>query len=334
MTSETRISRRIFTGIAARLAAFSALGVMPAARALSQTAPTAAQPAPLRRAVARLYHFATAPFPYHGNEPDDGGKFLDTTVNGRRGHTAPRGGVYFEDTTYSDNRTLLAFPAGFDLNKPAALVVFFHGNQATLERDVLGGQRVFEQLRNSGINAALIAPQFAVDALDSSAGHFWEPQMFALFMSEAATNLASLWGSQAARDSFAHMPIIMVAYSGGYDPAAYALTVGGVGRRVRGVILLDALFGEPDRFADWIAANHRSAFFFSAYGDAAPDNMAVRHQLDAKDISYSTNLPKSLRPGQVTFFSTPGIPHVDYMTQAWVKDPLTWALSRVAGFSR
>ena len=334
MTSETRISRRLFTGIAARLAAVSALGLMPATRALAQSAPSAAPPAPLRHALARLYHFATAPFPYHGKQPDDGSKFLDATVNGRRGHTAPRGGVYFEDTTYSDNRALLAFPAGFDLNKPAALVVFFHGNQATLERDVLGTQRVFEQLQNSGINAALIAPQFAVDALDSSAGHFWEPEMFALFMSEAATNLASLWGSRQARDAFAHMPIIMVAYSGGYDPAAYALTVGGVGRRVMGVILLDALFGEPDRFADWIADNHRSAFFFSAYGDAAPDNMEVRHQLDAKGISYSTGLPRSLHPGQLTFFSTPGILHKDYMTQAWVKDPLTWVLSRVAGLSR
>ncbi|MDE3029859.1 MAG: alpha/beta hydrolase, partial [Paracoccaceae bacterium] len=254
--------------------------------------------------------------------------------NGRRGHTAPRGGVYFEDTTYSDNRVLLAMPAGFDLNKPAALVVFFHGNLATLERDVLGTERVLQQLQNSGINAALIAPQFAVDALDSSAGHFWEPEMFALFMSEAATNLASLWGSRQARDAFAHMPIIMVAYSGGYDPAAFALTVGGVGRRVMGVILLDALFGEPDRFADWIAINHRSAFFFSAYSDAVPDNMEVRHQLEAKGIRYSTSLPRSLRRGQVTFFSTPGILHKDYMTQAWVKDPLTWVLSRVAGLSR
>ena len=48
------------------------------------------------------------------------------------------------------------------------------------------------------------------------------------------------------------MPVILVAYSGGYLPAAFALAQGGAGERVRGVVLLDALYGEEDKFADWI----------------------------------------------------------------------------------
>ena len=35
--------------------------------------------------------------------------------------------------------------------------------------------------------------------------------------------------------------------------------------RIAGVVLLDALFGEEQKFADWIAARTDNAFFVSAY---------------------------------------------------------------------
>ena len=60
------------------------------------------------------------------------------------------------------------------------------------QRDVVGRQAVVDQLEASGLNAVLVAPQFAVDALDSSAGHFWLPGAFAAFMDEAAA-----WPGQA-----------------------------------------------------------------------------------------------------------------------------------------
>ena len=47
------------------------------------------------------------------------------------------------------------------------------------------------------------------------------------------------------------MPVVIVAYSGGYLPAVYSLTVGGDAGRVRGVVLLDALYGERDKFVSW-----------------------------------------------------------------------------------
>ena len=62
------------------------------------------------------------------------------------------------------------------------IVVFFHGNGATLTRDVRNRQQVPRQIVESGLNAVLVAPQFAVDAADSSAGRFWEPGVFAQFM--------------------------------------------------------------------------------------------------------------------------------------------------------
>ncbi|MDR3470783.1 MAG: hypothetical protein P4M09_03700 [Devosia sp.] len=326
--SGARLSRRSLGRLAASLAALTITGEAPALGAVPRS--------PLPAMKAALFPFATAPFPYHGAKPDDGAEFMDvSTGNGRLGHTSPRGGVYYEDQTYSDNRVLVALPGGFDLRKKAAIVVFFHGNNSVLQRDVVNRQHVPDQLQESGFNAALVAPQFAVDALDSSAGRFWVPGAFAQFMAEAATALASLWGSRTARTAFGSLPIILVAYSGGYDPAAFVLTVGGVGRRVRGVVLLDALIAEDDKFAGWIGANRRSAFFFSGYSEASADgNGQLMRRLAARGIGYSTGLPRSLDAGDVRFVATADADHDAYMTEAWVTDPMAWLLQRVPGYPR
>ncbi|MBI1217574.1 MAG: hypothetical protein GC186_03410 [Rhodobacteraceae bacterium] len=317
----------------ARLAALSVLGIRltDPRRAAAATTKGA-----LARMKARYFRFATAPFPYDGERPDTGEQFLDVRgPGGRRGHNSPRGGTYYADSTYSDSRVLVALPGGFDLHKKAAIVVFFHGNQAILDRDVVQRQRVLDQLQASRLNAALVAPQFAVDALDSSAGRFWQPDAFARFMAEAAAALAEVWGAPAARASFARLPIILVAFSGGYYPAAYVLKLGGEGRRITGLVLLDALFGENDSFADWIENHHRSAFFFSAYTEAAaPENTALRQQLKAEGIASSTTRPRALEPGGITFLSSPGLEHRDYVTKAWVDDPLTWVFDRIPGLTR
>ena len=110
----------------------------------------------------------------------------------------------------------------------------------------------------------LLAPQLAVDAADSSAGKFWQPGGFKRFMDESADHLARLSGDPRSAQAFANMPIVIVGYSGGFMPTAWSLEVGGVTNRVRGVVLLDAVYGELDKFASWIE-NNRSGFFVSSY---------------------------------------------------------------------
>jgi hypothetical protein len=282
-----------------------------------------------------LVAFETAPFPYRGRIPQTGLPFLDATDGRRRGHTAPRGGVYWEDETYSDRRVLLQIPAGFDAGRPAVLVVFLHGNATLLQRDVCGRQRVPEQVAASGLNAVLAAPQFAADALDSSAGHFWDPGGFARFLHEAAQHLAALHGGSRGAAAFERMPVVLVAYSGGYLPAAWALAVGGAERRVQGVVLLDALYGEVDKFAGWIARRHRSAFFFSAYSDSSrAGNAALQAMLSDGRIPFQVEPPRRLVPGSIAFLAVAGAAHGDFVSSAWVDDPLAWVLARIAGFTR
>src|SRR4029078_10510586 len=109
----------------------------------------------------------------------------------------------------------VAWPESFDSGKPGVIVVFFHGNGATLERDVRDRQLVPQQITDSGVNAVLLAPQLAVNAADSSAGKFWEPGGFKRFTDESASHLARLYGDPKSAQAFANMPIVIVGYSCG-----------------------------------------------------------------------------------------------------------------------
>jgi hypothetical protein len=211
------------------------------------------------------------------------------------------------------------------------IVVFFHGNGATLERDVRDRQMVPQQISESGVNAVLLAPQLAVDAADSSAGKFWLSGGFKRFMDEASGHLARLTGDPSNAKAFADMPIVIVGYSGGFLPAAWSLDVGGVTDRVRGVVLLDAVYGELDKFAGWIARN-RSGFFVSSY-----TRLTERHDVElmgmlrAKGIAVSEDIDRPLRPGSVVFIETPeGVTHRDYVTSAWTRNPVQDVLTKMA----
>ncbi|WP_329647658.1 alpha/beta hydrolase [Hyphomicrobium sp.] len=290
---------------------------------------------PVKQPKTALVPFQTAPFPYRGALPGSDKPFLDINDNGRRGHTTPFGRQYWEDETYSDNRVLLHIPKGFDVRRPAVMIVFFHGHGATLERDVLHRQRVADQISNSGANAVLIAPQFAVDASDSSAGRFWEPGGFGRFMGEAADALAKLHGDRRSVRTFASAPVIFVAYSGGYLAAASCATKGGLNKRLRGIVLLDALYGELGKFASWIE-NDPSAFFVSAYlGSTREKNSQLAEILTRREIGYATELDRPLHQGDVTILSGgQDVSHRSFVTQAWVDNPIEDVLRRLPGYRR
>lgn len=304
--------------------------------AVPKPQPVQSRSAPLKQGKTALVRFQTAPFPYRGSIPSSGHPFFDVNDNGRRGHTTPYGRLYWEDETYSDNRVLLHIPKGFDVRRPSVMIVFFHGHGATLERDVLRRQRVAEQITRSGANAVLVAPQFAFDASDSSAGRFWEPGAFGRFLGEAAEALAKLHGGTKSVRTFASAPVIFVAYSGGYLAAASCAVNGGINKRLRGVVLLDALYGELGKFASWIE-NDRSAFFVSAYlGSTRDKNSKLAEILTARDIEYATALDRPLHQGDVALLSGGGenVSHRSFVTEAWVDNPIEDLLRRVPGVQK
>ncbi|MFL6795909.1 MAG: alpha/beta hydrolase [Xanthobacteraceae bacterium] len=269
--------------------------------ALSPQMAYAALP-PVKQTQTRLIGFDNSAFPY-----------------------SSRGG------RYSDNRVLVHVPAGFDASKPAVMVVFFHGHRATLERDVRDRQLLPAQISESGVNAVLVAPQLAYDAADSSAGKLAERDGLKRFLAEAAEHLTRIYGDQRARDAFANMPVVIVGYSGGFVSAAASLHVGGLGPRVSGVVLLDALYGEMDKFTSWIVKNP-TGFFVSAYtthNKARDDQLAK--MLRDRGIRVQYGLDGPLEPGTVAFLSLgEKAGHRDFVTRAWTKLPVADILDRMA----
>lgn len=286
---------------------------------------------PAREDLTTLVSMKSSAFPYFGNNPASDAPFLNISKGDRRGHRSYSGRVYWQDETYSDSRVLLHVPEHFDVRKPGVIVVFFHGNGATLERDVRDRQLVPQQVTDSGANAILLAPQMAVDAADSSAGKFWQAGGLKRFMEESATHLARLTGDPNNARAFANMPIVIVGYSGGFLPTAWSLEVGGISDRVRGVVLLDAVYGEMDKFASWIES-HRSGFFVSSYTRyTARRDRELMSMLRQKGISVSEDMDGPLRPGSVVFVETgDGITHRDYVTRAWTRDPLKDVLVKMS----
>jgi hypothetical protein len=289
---------------------------------------------PLKEAKTQLVEFNASPFPYRGIIPGTNKPFLDVRDGKRRGHTTLRGDVCWEDTTYSDRRSLLYLPAGFNPDLPSLIVLFLHGQGATLERDVVQRQAVPRQIAESGKNVALVAPQLAFDAADSSAGNFWRSGHFATYIDEAAERLMRLYGDKRVGPRFNAAPVVIVSYSGGYLSTAFALDRGGAVYRVKGVILMDSLYGDEEKFAGWVAARRRLGFLLSAYTDSTRDeNATLQGMLAKRRIPYASALPSSLAPGTMAFVPCGGLDlHGDFVTRAWTPDPVKQALAMIPGY--
>ena len=156
-------------------------------------------------AKTSLADFDTAPFPYDGLS-SGAARFWNASSGKRKGHRAGPGRVYWEDQTYRERRVLLHIPKEFDVTRPGVIIVFFHGHGAMLERDILDRQKVPAQISASGINAVLVAPQFAVNARDSSAGKFWEPGVHSIGLSESSPTSWPISTDPRAQQAFAVMP--------------------------------------------------------------------------------------------------------------------------------
>ena len=67
-------------------------------------------------------------------------------------------------------------------------------------------------------------------------------------------------------------------------------------------MLLDALYGEREKFVSWAEGPGRNAFFVSAYSTSSQaGNDAVRSALEAAGVPVVSSLPAELTPGVVAF---------------------------------
>jgi hypothetical protein len=248
-----------------------------------------------------IENLKSTPFPYTGKNIDP--NFFDVVdpKTGERFRTTRNLERLSEKDHYRDNSVLFHVPDQFDIRKPFTYIVFFHGNRTEI-RQFLKDYRLDEQMNKSMKNAILILPQLARNASDSSPGRFAVKNVFRSFMLEVAQVLTSKFGKNYQK-RFEQAPIVLVAFSGGYKPLACTLDRGGVGSRIKGVFLMDALYEDLYIFSKWILRNPCGGFFINLFTEesACEDKTRILAQfLREHHLPYAEEWPKGVKKGQIS----------------------------------
>jgi hypothetical protein len=248
--------------------------------------------------IARLEN---APFPYRGLVGDTKTPFFDRRDpdTQERLHSIGPELAYPERPHYSDNRVLIHVPPHFKPNKPFEILVFFHGHGSELERTLVGEFDLPGQVNRSHRNLILVAPQLALDAKDSSPGKLYRQDGLRKLLDEANRVLVSQLGGKL-KERLATAPMLLAAYSGGYRALAFSLDRGGVTPRVKGVLLLDALYGELDKYTAWLGKKSGSRLLINLYGTSTWDlSEELNDSLARAGRKPIRELPPRLRSGQL-----------------------------------
>lgn len=105
---------------------------------------------------------------------------------------------------------------------------------------------------------------------------------------------------------------------------------GHASRRVRGVLLLDALYGNEADFSHWVSRERRHAFFVSAYSaDTRAANDRLAALLEVAEVPHRRVLPPQLTAGTASVVDLgSAADHAGFANRAWTDDPITDALRR------
>lgn len=282
--------------------------------------------------IARLKH---APFPLQANDDGAGRLFFNEIDrdSGLRVRVNRHGDRYPEPKHYADPSVLFHIPAGFDRTKPFRLVVFFHGHQSTLERDVVGRIGLIGQIDASGANVILIAPQLAKDAIDSHPGKLIRPGALARMLDEAAGVLARTLGADLGA-RLARAPVVLVAYSGGYLALAAGLVEAEAGDsgfidRVEGIVMLDAVFGNLSRIDAWLQARAGRVFLVGLFGKLSRSwTLDLIYRWEARGQPYGQLLPARLERGSIVVMQV-NTDHQAIATQGPPRNPIAEIIRRL-----
>ncbi|MBF0427705.1 MAG: hypothetical protein HQL94_02170 [Magnetococcales bacterium] len=280
--------------------------------------------------IARLHH---APFPYDGMVGDRNQPFFDhmDPKNGQRMHTTDSGTILSETSHYLDNRVLIHIPPKFNPKKPFYVLVFFHGHFTEIYSTLVEEMLLIKQINAVSHNIILVAPQMVLNAADSSPGKLYRPRGFTNMMGDVSRVLKKIMGQKFAK-RFNKAPVILTAYSGGYRALAYTLDRGlpeDQIKRLYGVILLDALYGELDKFDTWLQRSDHG-FLVNFYGPSStPLSVELQQKLQERSQAWSQSLSKQLISRGIYFLSVP-TSHHSIVLDGPPRWPLVYILNSIA----
>lgn len=287
-----------------------------------------------RTGDARLTAFVRpehAPFPLaYARSLDPAPLFAARDPRTGEGVRTVAGNRYRERSSYADNRVLVHLPPGFDPGKPVRILVFFHGHLAELRRTVIGEYGIVAQINASRRNVILIAPQLGLNVADSHPGKLARQNGLANLLDEVLPIVARRLG--LGGDAFARSPVFLSAFSGGYRAVAEGITHGGAPGRIAGLILLDALFGDLDRFVQWFARNDQRVFLVAIYTPySGRGTETLRARLRGRNVIVDASLPREIGEDDNIFLRV-ATPHLRVPIEGPPRYPVAEVLRRLPRF--
>ncbi len=186
-------------------------------------------------------------------------------------------------------------PPGFDARGPLHLVVFLHGYNGCVAvlmgegasrcRDGAPEQEGWNLGRfhdAARTNTLLVVPQLAYLQRNGRPGAFGRRGAFRAFLEELlGKSLApDLGGPRRLKDLAS---VTLVAHSAGYQTAIAIAEHGGVRAQLKGLVLLDALYGDTDRYYRFVSGQAtRGLRFVSLYlarGKPRAENQRLSRRL-------------------------------------------------------
>lgn len=176
------------------------------------------------------------------------------------GHTYD-GKTYFAEQHYRDSSVMVIVPKGFKAAKTLDVVVYLHGWNNSI--DTATAQfRIAEQFAESGKNAVLVFPEGPRFAPDSFGGKLEDSCGLQRLLAETLEIIRRTKNINGKLGN-----VILAGHSGAYRAIAFMLLRGGV--PVREVWLLDALYGQTEKFAHWLDhdCKQQKGRFIASYTD-------------------------------------------------------------------
>ncbi len=228
--------------------------------------------------------------------------FPDT---GRKNGHVYEGKLYTAKDHYSDSTVLIIVPKNLDAKKKVDLVFWFHGWGNNVDSAAIRYE-LTKQFIASKRNAVLVLAETTRNAPDSYGGKLETEGTFKALVSDV---LQGLKAKQLISNSCTPGHVLLGGHSGAYRVMARILKNGQM--PVDEVMLFDALYGETDKFMDWIKADplHRFVNLYTDHGGTFDESKAMYKLVNEADINNfeveeTALIPQQLVAHRIIFIHT------------------------------
>ncbi len=212
--------------------------------------------------------------------------------------TARAGGHVYDSVLYTaaghyhDSTVLIIAPRHLDASKNVDILFWFHGWRNNVD-NAADFYELTRQFMDSRRNAVLVLAETARDSPDSYGGKLENPGVFKALVSDVLTGLKAQHLIPAGCSS-GH--ILLAGHSGAYRVMARIIQNGGMS--IDEAILFDALYGETEKYMDWIKADihHRFIDLYTDHGGTDQETHNMVKLLAAENIPYLESEEVAMTP--------------------------------------